>query len=160
MRKLQDSFALPLHDTQSPIPLVAWSSEIADRSAKTTSALEVVESHSQSIDFTVHDLAQATAGLRRAIELEAALQNWREHLGVDATRLEVARIQNHRQWAAVARGLTPAMANWLAATDTTSRCETLFGIEPKLTALKNCATSNQTNTSGSARSSKTTTRSN
>ena len=136
VRKLQDSFALPLHDTQSPIPLVAWSSQIADRSAKTTSALEVVESHSQSSDFTVHDLAQATAGLHRAIELEAALQNWREHLGLDATRLEVARIQNHRQWAAVARGLSPAMGNWLAATDTTSRCETLLGIEPKLTALK------------------------
>jgi len=39
VRKLQDSFALPLHDTQSMMTLVAWSSQIADRSAKTTSAL-------------------------------------------------------------------------------------------------------------------------
>src|SRR5439155_12648362 len=98
LRKLQDSFALPLHDTHSAMTLVLWSSQTADRSAKTTSALEIVESHSQSSDFTVHDLAQATAALRRAIELEASLQSWRERLGVDATRLKVARIQNHRQW--------------------------------------------------------------
>jgi hypothetical protein len=31
----------------------------------------------------------------------------------DATRLEVARIQNHRQWTAAARGFAPALANWL-----------------------------------------------
>jgi hypothetical protein len=89
VRKLQDSFALPLHDPQSEMTLADWSSQTADRNAKTTSALEVVESHSQSIDFTVHDLAQATAGLRRAIELEISLQGWRERLGTDATRLEV-----------------------------------------------------------------------
>lgn len=135
VRKLQDSFALPLHDTQSTMTLTAWSSQTADRSAKTTSALEVVESHCQSSDFTVHDLAQATAGLRRAIELEISLQSWRERLGADATRLEVARIQNHRQWSAIARGLSPALGNWLTAADTTSRCETVLGIEPKLAAL-------------------------
>ena len=39
VRKLQDSFALPLHDTQSTMALVAWSSQTADRSAKMTSAL-------------------------------------------------------------------------------------------------------------------------
>jgi len=137
IRKLQDSFALPLHDTQLTTTLVAWSSQTADRNAKTTSALEVVESHSQSSDFTVHDLAQATASLRRAIELEMTLQSWRERLGTDATRLEVTQIQNHRQWAAIARGLSPSMGDWLAATDTTARCETLLGIEAKLTALKN-----------------------
>ncbi len=136
VRKLQDSFTLPLHDTQSTMTLVVWSSQNADRSAKTTSALEVVESHSHSSDFTVHGLAQATAGLRRAIELETSLQSWRERLGADVTRLEVARIQNHRQWTAIARGLSPAMGNWLAATDTTSRCQTLVGIESKLAALK------------------------
>lgn len=136
VRKLQDSFALPLHDAQSTMTLVAWSSQTADRNAKMTSALDVVESHSQSNDFTIYDLAQATAGLRRAIELEVALQSWKERLGTDATRLEVARIQNHRQWAAIARGLAPAMGDWLAATDTTLRCETLLGIESRLAALK------------------------
>jgi very-short-patch-repair endonuclease len=136
VRKLQDSFALPLQDTQSATTLLTWWCETADRIARTTSALEVVESHSQSNDFTVHDLAQATASLRRAIELETSLQSWRGHLGEDATRLEVVRIQNHRQWAAVARGLSPGMGNWLAATDTTARCETLLGIEAKLVALK------------------------
>lgn len=136
VRKLQDSFALPLHDTQSPLALVAWSSQTADRNAKANSALEVIESQSQSTDFTVHDLAQATASLRRAIELDTSLQSWRERLGAEATRLEVTRIQNHRQWVAIARGLSPAIANWLAAADTTSRCEILLAVEPKLTVLK------------------------
>ena len=136
VRKLQDSFALPLHETQSTMTLVAWSSQTADRNAKMTSALEVVESHSQSNDFTIYDLAQATAGLHRAIELEMALQSWKERLGTDATHLEVARIQNHRQWAAITRGLSPAMGDWLVATDTTSRCETLLGIESRLASLK------------------------
>jgi very-short-patch-repair endonuclease len=136
VRKLQDSFVLALHDTQSTITLVAWSSQIADRSAKTTSALEVVESYSQSNDFTVHDLAQAAAALHRAIELERSLQGWRERLGADATQLDVARIQNHRQWAAIVRGLSPALGNWLTDTDTTRRCETLLGFESKLSALR------------------------
>ena len=136
VRKLQDSFALPLHETQSTTTLVAWSSQTADRNARITSALEIVESHSQSNDFTIYDLAQATAGLRRAIELEIALQGWKERLGTDATQLEVARIQNHRQWAAIARGLAPAMGDWLAGADTTSRCEILLGIESRLVALK------------------------
>jgi len=140
VRKLQDSFVLPLHDAQSAMTLVAWSSQVADRNAKATSALEVIESHSQSSDFTVHDLAQATAGLLRAIELEVSLQSWRERLGIEPTRLEVARIQNHRRWAAIARGLSPTMGNWLAAKDTTFRCETLLGIESKLTALKKAIT--------------------
>ena len=116
--------------------LVAWSSQVADRNAKMTSALEIVESHSQSNDFTIYDLAQAAAGLRRAIELEIALQSWKERLGTDATQLEVARIQNHRQWAAIARGLSPAMGDWLVSVDTTSRCEILLGIESRLAALK------------------------
>ena len=136
VRKLQDSFALPLHDTQPAMTLLAWSSQTADRSAKTTSALEVVESHSQSTDFTVHDLAQATAGLLRALELQTTLQSWRERLGADATRLDVARIQNHRRWAAVTHGLPPAIELWLTTSDTTSRCEVLLGIDAKLTALK------------------------
>jgi len=136
VRKLQGSFALPLHETQSAMTLVVWSSQTADRNAKTTSALEIVEAHSQSSDFTVHDLAQATAGLRRAIELETSLQSWRERLGTDATKLEVAHIQNHRQWTAIALGLAPAMGDWLAATDTTSRCEILLGIESKVNELK------------------------
>jgi len=135
VRKLEDNFALPLHDTQSTLTLIAWSSQNADRSAKTRSALEVVESHCQSSDCTVHDLAQASAGLRRAIELETSLQSWHERLGADATRLEVARIQNHRQWATIARGLLPAMGDWLAAADTTSRCESVLGIESNLAAL-------------------------
>ena len=45
VRKLQDSFALPLQDTQPTMTLVAWSSQTADRNAKMTSALEIVESH-------------------------------------------------------------------------------------------------------------------
>jgi very-short-patch-repair endonuclease len=136
IRKLQDNFILPLHESQSAMTLAAWSSQTADRNARTTSALEIVETHSQSNDYTVHDLAEATAGLRRALELESALQSWHDRLGGDTTRLEVARIQNHRQWTAAARGFAPALANWLAATDTTSRCVTLLATEPKLTDLK------------------------
>ncbi len=136
VRKLQDSFALPLHDAQSAMTLSAWSSQTADRNAKMTSALEIVESHSQSNDFTVYELAQATAGLRRAIELETSLQSWKERLGTDATKLEVARIQNHRQWAAIARGFTSAIGDWLASTDTTARCEILLGIGSRLLTLK------------------------
>lgn len=139
MRKLQDNFALPLYDSQSMAHLIAWSSETADRNARATSALEVVESFSQSTDFTVHDLTQATAALRRAIELENILRGWRERLGTEATRLEVARIQQHRQWVAVARGLPPQLGNWLAAEDTTTRSEMLLGIEAKLTALMKAA---------------------
>lgn len=136
VRKLQDRFALPLHETQAAVTLATWSSQTADRNAKVMSALEIIESHSQSSDFTVHDLAQATAALGRAIDLEVTLQEWRERLGLDPTRLEVARIQDHRQWAAVARGLSPALGNWLAATDTTRRCETVIGLEVKLAMLK------------------------
>jgi hypothetical protein len=136
IRTLEDSFALPLHDTQSTMTLIAWSSQTANQNAKTTSALEVIESHSQSAEFTVHDLAQATAGLCRAIELEAGLQAWRECLSSDPTRIDVARVQNHRRWAAIAHGLPTSIGLWLATIDTTSRCETLIGIEGKLAALK------------------------
>lgn len=135
LRRLQDSFALPLHGMES-VTLLAWSSQIADRRARTISALEVVESYSQSSDFTVQDLAQAAAGLNRAIQLEADLQSWRERMGEQPTRLEVARIQSHRQWAAIARGLPPILGNWLTADDTTSRCEVLLGIESKVANLK------------------------
>src|SRR2546428_3855777 len=107
------------------------------------SALEVIESHSQSSDFTVHDLAQATAALRRALDLEIALQGWKERVGVDPTRIDVARVQNHRQWVAVARGLSPIMGNWLVATDTTRRCQIVIGLEAKLTALKNAMSRTQ-----------------
>ena len=136
IRKLQDSFVLPLHESQSAMTLVAWSSQTADRNARTTSALEIVETHSQSNDFTVQDLAEATAGLRRALELETALQGWHERLGAEATQLTVARIQNHRQWTAIVRGFAPALGNWLTAAETSSRCVTLMGIEPKLVAMK------------------------
>jgi len=136
IRKLQDDFILPLHESQSAMTLVAWSSQTADRNARTTSALEIVETHSQSNDFTVHDLAEATAGLRRALELELALQSWQERLGADATTLAVSRIQTHRQWTATVRGFAPALGNWLAAAETSSRCVTLLGIEPKLAAMK------------------------
>ena len=136
IRKLQDSFILPLHETQSAMTLVAWSSQTADRNARTTSALEIVETHSQSSDFTVHDLAEATAGLRRALELELALQSWHDRLGAEATQLAVARIQNHRQWAAIVRGFAPTLGNWLTAAETSLRCVTLLGIEPKLAAMK------------------------
>ena len=140
IRKLQDDFILPLHESQSAMTLVAWSSQTADRNARTTSALEIVETHSQSNDFSVQDLAEATAGLRRALELESALQSWRERLGANATQLAVARIQNHRQWTAIVRGFAPALGNWLAATETSSRCATLLGIEPKLAAMKQAVT--------------------
>jgi very-short-patch-repair endonuclease len=136
IRKLQDSFILPLHESQSAMNLVAWSSQTADRNARTTSALEIVETHSLSNDFTVHDLAEATAGLRRALELESILQSWHERLGVAATQLAVARIQNHRQWTAIVRGFAPALGNWLVAAETSTRCVTLLGIEPKLVAMK------------------------
>lgn len=135
LRKLQDSFALPLHGME-PVTLLAWSSQIADRRARTISALEIVESYSQSSDFTVQDLAQAAAGLNRAIQLEADLRSWRERLGQQPTHLEVARIQNHRQWVAIARGLPSSLGNWLTAGDTSSRCEVLLGIESKVADLK------------------------
>jgi very-short-patch-repair endonuclease len=48
----------------------------------------------------------------------------------------VARVQNHRRWAAIAHSLPSSIELWLATTDTTSRCETLIGIEGKLAALK------------------------
>ena len=136
VRKLQDNFILPLHETQSTKPLLAWASQTADRNAKTTSALEVVEAHSHSNVFAVHDLAQASAALRRAIELEASLRSWRDRLGADATQIEVARIQNHRQWTAITRGLSPAIGNWLTAADTGQRCGILLGLEARLTVLR------------------------
>jgi len=74
--------------------------------------------------------------LRRAIELQTSLQVWQERLGQDATLIEVARIQNHRQWTAIARGLSPVIGDWLTAENTTSRCEILLGLEARLTALK------------------------
>lgn len=135
-RRLQESFAMPLYDRESPSALIVWSSQVADRSAKTISALEVIESHSQSGDFAVHDLAQATASLRRAIELDGALEGWRDRLGVAATKLAVVTVQSHRQWAAIARGLATPLGNWLAASDTTARCQTLVSTEAKLNAIK------------------------
>lgn len=136
LRKLQDNFILPLHESQSDLTLVAWSSQTADRNARTTSALEVMDTHSRSLDFSVQDLAEATAGLRRALELESTLHSWHDRLGVDATRLEVVRIQAHRQWTAAARGFAPVLGDWLVARDTTARCVTLLGIEARLSALR------------------------
>ncbi len=137
IRKLQRYIALPLRDTESTMTITTWLSQTAEHNAKTTSSLEIVESHCQSSDFTVHDLMQATTGLRRALELERSLLNWRERLGVDVTRLGVSQIQNHRQWTAIARGLSPTIGNWLTASDTAMRCETLLGIESKLASLMN-----------------------
>lgn len=135
-RKLQDSFVLPLHESQSMVALDIWSSQTADRNAQITSALEVIEAHCQSSDFTVYDLTQATASLRHAIELDVALQGWRERLGADPSQLDVVRIQNHRQWGAITLGFSQGLGLWLTAADTSTRCVTLLGLEEKLLALK------------------------
>jgi len=137
VRKLQESFVLPLYESQSMAALASWTSQMADRSAQTTSALEVLESHSQSSDFTIFDLNQATASLRRAIELAATLQDWQERIGVDPTQIEAEQIHNHRQWFTIIRGLSPVLGLWLISDATISRCETLLGLESKLLGLKN-----------------------
>lgn len=136
VRKLQESYVLPLYESQSLEALAIWTSQTANRSAQTTSALEVIESHSQSSDFTIFDLNQATASLRRAIELAATLQDWQERIGVDPTQIAAERIHSHRQWFTIVRGLSPVLGLWLISDATTTRCETLLGLESKLSELK------------------------
>lgn len=133
---LQGNFALSLNGTQSTTTLIAWSSHTADQCAKIIGALEVIESYSQSTEFTVHQLAQATSGLCRAIELIDGLQTWRTYLGGNPALVDVTQIQKHRHWVAMAHGLPCSIADWLTTADTTFRCEVLLRVENELDALK------------------------
>jgi very-short-patch-repair endonuclease len=136
VRKLQANFIIPIQDSLPGKPVAQWIVEVANRNAKTVSALDVIESCSGSPSHTLADLNTAIASLLRALELEGIISQWKDRLGVDPVSLTSRSVQAHRQWIAAVRNIPPNMGEWLTQAETGVRSEILVNLAPQLEALK------------------------
>ncbi|MEI8043855.1 MAG: DUF4011 domain-containing protein [Verrucomicrobiota bacterium] len=90
IKDLQAHFILPTRNS-APQP-EAWTAELANLSSKAVNALEVLESCSRSDEFSLRDLGHSTNALGRALEIQAGLQEWKNHLGLDPATLKPQRV--------------------------------------------------------------------